>query len=365
VNIQPLLDFLTPIIVPDWGALIGLIPIGLLLLVVLWLALTLRAFASAGPTRRAPARLTPVPPASVHMPGGSAAPILLAFGAFSLLAGLVIGGFATIVGVLILVATLLLWGREAVRDYDRVEPGRSLPAIVHEGPPPGVHMPGPSIRPFLGALGTAALLGGIVIGGWVLLVAVIFLIWTLLGWLVDFKAEYGKVEEADRTGHLENIPARGWPMGALRLFVVAFVVVAVAQSGFVSSLGGAAGATASGGPGASGAPGSGGPAGSGGPGGGGQTGDLSVVAKDIAFNTQALSIGSGKSFTIDFKNQDPAGVPHNIQIRDSSGSVVQDQQTVDGGQEAVYTYNALQPGTYTFICKVHPIPTMTGTLTVK
>ena len=25
----------------------------------------------------------------------------------------------------------------------------------------------------------------------------------------------------------------------------------------------------------------------------------------------------------------------------------------------------LQPGTYTFICKVHPIPSMTGTLTVK
>ena len=70
MNIQPLLDFLTPIVVPDWGALVGLIPIGLLLLVVLWLALTLRAFASAGPTRRAPARVTPIAPAGVHMPGG-------------------------------------------------------------------------------------------------------------------------------------------------------------------------------------------------------------------------------------------------------------------------------------------------------
>ena len=27
---------------------------------------------------------------------------------------------------------------------------RTLPAVVHDGPPPGVHMPGPSWRPFLG-----------------------------------------------------------------------------------------------------------------------------------------------------------------------------------------------------------------------
>jgi plastocyanin len=348
VNIQPLLDLLTPIIVPDWGVLVGLIPIGLLLLVLLWLALTLRAFASAGPTRRAPARVTPVAPAGVHMPGGSAAPILVAFGAFSLFAGLIIGGFALPIGLLILVAMLLLWGREAVRDYDRIAPARPLPALVHEGPPPGVHMPGPSIRP---------LLGGLVIGGWVLIVAVIFLIWTLLGWLVDFKAEYGKVEEADRTGHLENIPARGWPRAALQLFVVAFLVVGVAQSGFISSLGGAA-ASASGGPG-----GSGGPVGSGGP--GGAAGGLAVVAKDIAFDTHDLSVASGKPFTIDFKNEDPPGVPHNIQIKDANGTVVQDQATVDGGKEVTYSYNALQPGTYTFICKIHPIPTMTGTLTVK
>jgi len=353
VNIQPLLDLLSPIVVPDWGALVALIPVGLLLLVLLWLALTIRSWATAGPTRRAPARVAPVPPASIHMPGGSSAPILAAFGAFALLAGLIIGGWAILGGATILVITLLLWGREAVRDYDHVEPGASaLPAIVHPGPPPGVHMPGPSIRPLLGALGTAALLGGLVAGGWVLIVAVIFLIWTLLGWLVDFTAEYRKVEEADRTGHLENIPARGWPMSALRLFVVAFAVVAIAQTGVLSSLGGGAGG--------------GGAAGSPAPsGGGGLAADLTVVAKDVAFSTHDLSIGAGKAFTIDFQNQDPAGVPHNIQIKDAAGNVVQDQATIDGGKEAVYTFSALQPGTYTFICKVHPIPNMTGTLTVK
>lgn len=354
MNIQPLLDFLTPIVVPDWGALVALIPIGLLLLILLWLAITVRAWATAGPTRRAPARVPPVPPSSIHMPGGSTAPILAAFGAFALLAGLIIGGWALLGGAVILVVTLLLWGREAVRDYDHVDPaGAALPAVVHPGPPPGVHMPGPSIRPLLGALGSAALLGGLVIGGWVLIVAVVFLIWSLLGWLTDFTAEYRKVEEADRTGHLENIPTRGWPMSALRLFLVAFVVVAVAQSGALSSLGGGAGGGAAASPAASGG------------GGGGPTADLTVIAKDVAFDKHELSIGANKAFTIAFKNQDPAGVPHNIQIKDAGGTVVQDQPTIDGGKETVYSFNALAPGTYTFICKVHPIPNMTGTLTVK
>lgn len=354
MNIQPLLDFLTPIVVPDWGALVSLIPLGLLLLVLLWLAITVRAWSTAGPTRRAPARIPPVPPASVHMPGGSSAPILAAFGAFALFAGLIIGGWALLGGALILVITLLLWGREAIRDYDHVDPaGAALPAVVHPGPPPGVHMPGPSIRPLLGALGTAALMAGLVLGGWVLIVAVIFLVWTLLGWLVDFTAEYRKVEEADHTGHLENIPSRGWPMSALRLFLVAFAVVAVAQSGVLSNLGAAAG-----GPGASGSPAASGAT-------GGATADLSVVAKDVSFDKHDLSIASNKPFTIDFRNQDPVGVPHNIQIKDAAGNVVQDQATIDGGKESVYSFNALAPGTYTFICKVHPIPNMTGTLTVK
>jgi plastocyanin len=355
MNIQPLLDFLTPIIVPDWGGLVALIPIGLLLLVLLWLGLTLRRFATAGPTRRAPARVQPVAPATLHMPGGSSAPILGAFGVFALFLGVILGGLFLLAGVIVLVGTLLLWGREAIRDYDHVEPQRSLPAVVHEGPPPGVHMPGPSIRPFLGALGTAGLLGGLVIGGPVLIVAVIFLIWTLLGWLTDFTAEYRKVEEADHTGHLENIPERGWPKSALQLFVVAFAVVAIAQSGVISKIGAAAG-----GPGVSG-----GPAASGAAGGGPPTSAFTIVAKDIAFDTHDLTAAAGKPFTIDFKNQDSPGIPHNVEIRDSSGNVVQDQATVDGGKEVTYTYNALQPGTYTFICKIHPIPPMTGTLTVK
>jgi mono/diheme cytochrome c family protein/plastocyanin len=92
---------------------------------------------------------------------------------------------------------------------------------------------------------------------------------------------------------------------------------------------------------------------------------FSIVAQNIAYDIQSLSVGANTPFTIDFKNQDPPGVPHNIEIRAQDGTVLQEQPTIDGGQQTTYVYSGLPPGTYTFICKVHPIPAMTGTLTVK
>lgn len=93
---------------------------------------------------------------------------------------------------------------------------------------------------------------------------------------------------------------------------------------------------------------------------------LDVVAKDIAFDTTALEAPAGEPFVIAFSNQDVAGVPHDVDIRQQDGTtVVQDQPTVDGGAEARYTYDPLEAGTYTFICSIHPIPAMTGTLTVQ
>ena len=351
--VRTILDLLNPIIIPDWGGLVALIPIILLVLVVAWFLFIVRRYATAGPTRRAPARVPALAPPSIHMPGPSRAPILAAFGAAALFWGLVVGGVALLIGATVMTITLLLWGREAFRDYDRIEPTSSLPAIVHEGPPPGVHMPGPSIRPLLGALGTAALLGGLVVGGPLLVVALVFLSWTLVGWLVDATAEYRKVVEADKTGHLENIPPRRWPGTALQVFVAVFVVVAVAQTGLLGSLG-ASGA----GPGASGAsPAASGPA--------LPPGTLSLVARDVAYQTTTLEVAAGKPFAIQFKNEDPAGVAHDVDIRSSDGTVLQDQAHTDGGQTSTYQYTALQPGTYVFICSVHPIPAMTGTLTVK
>ena len=75
--VKTLLDVAATFITPDWGALVQLIPIGLALRVLLYLLWVVRTFAPAGPTRRAPARITPIPPPTVHMPGGSSAPIAI------------------------------------------------------------------------------------------------------------------------------------------------------------------------------------------------------------------------------------------------------------------------------------------------
>jgi plastocyanin len=359
--IQPLLDIAAIFITPDWTKLLALFPIFLALLFAVWFLVAIRGFATLGPRRRAPARIQPVAPAGIHMPGGSSAPILVAFGAGALFLGLVLGGIALWFGVLLLVATLLVWFREAVRDYDHLAGAQRLPAVVHQGPPPGVHMPGPSIRPLMGALGSAALLGGLVVGGWVLVLAIVFLVYTLVGWLVDFTAEYRKVEEADQTGHLENIPARRLPVRSLQVFAVLFALLALNQAGILPPTGSATAGGPGASPGASGA--AGGSAGPGGP--VAPPGSLPLVAKGFAYDTQTLDVAVGKPFTIFFTNQDPAGTAHDVELRAKDGSVLKSQPPTNGGTSQSYQYDALQPGDYVYICSIHPIPAMTGTLTVK
>lgn len=346
--VKTLLDVAAVFVTPDWGALVQLIPVGLALLVIAWLLFTIRRFATAGPTRRAPARIDPIPPPTVHMPGGSVAPILVAFGAFALFLGMILGGPWLIAGVTVLVLTLISWGREAVRDYSHIDPLPALPAVVHEGPPPGVHMPGPSIRPLMGALGSAGLFLGLVLGGWVLVVAFVFLAYTLLGWLVDFTAEYRKVEQADVTGHMENIVPKNLPTLALGAFAIVFVLVGLIQAGiFPPRIGTAGGPGASPSAGAASLP----------------PGTLAVTAKDVTFDTKALTVAANQAFHIQFTNDD-AGVDHDIDIRDASGNTVEDEPHVTGITTKLYDYKPLPAGTYTFICSVHPIAQMTGTLTV-
>jgi plastocyanin len=348
---QGILDLLSKMVIPDWGALVQLIPIGLLGIVLLFFLLTIRAYATAGPARRAPARLTPVAPPELHMPGPSYAPIFAAVGTAALFWGLVVGGDALPIGGVILVLALLYWGREAIRDYDHATHAQTLPAVVHPGPPPGVHMPGPSFRPLLGALGTAALMAGLVYGGWVLAAGAIILVMTLVGWLVDARAEYVKTVEADSTGHLENIPAPAWPRGLLQVGAALFVLAVLLQSGILPPK--SAGEAGGGGASASAAP--------------AETPGtaFTVTAKNIAFDTKSLTVPANTPFTIDFINADPPGVTHNIDIRATDKTTdIQTQDVINGGTSTTYTYKGLAPGTYTFICAIHP-GVMVGTLTVK
>jgi plastocyanin len=142
---------------------------------------------------------------------------------------------------------------------------------------------------------------------------------------------------------------------------------APAASGSASASGGPAasgstapasgGPSASGGPAASGsaAPASGGPAPSG-------SGGVGIVAQGIAFTTPDIEASADQPFSIQFDNED-AGIPHNVDIHDASGTSVFKGDIVTGVTQTTYDVPALKAGTYTFVCDVHP--NMTGTLTVK
>ena len=356
-----ILELTSKLVMPDWGGLVALIPIGLLVVVVIWLILLVRRFATAGPTRRGKRRMTPVAPAHIHMPGGSIAPALVALGATVLFWGLVVGGTALWIGIGVLVLTLLVWGAEGLRDYDQLGDAAvaRLPAPQHAGPPPGIHMPGPSFRPVLAALGATVLFFGLVFGGWLLLVGIIILVVTLLGWLFDARKEYAKTVEADRTGHLENIDEPRWPGRTLWVGALLVVLALLADNGVFpprSDQG-------AGGPGGSPPPttgGGGSPApGSQAPGASGPAADVTIVAQGIDFTTKEAT-AAGPDFTIAFDNRD--GAPHDVDIL-GGGTKLFDGEVFTGPKVEIYEVTGVPAGQYEFICSIHS--NMKGTITVQ
>src|SRR4029079_9063169 len=183
----------------------------------------------------------------IHMPRPSFAPFFAAAGSFFLFLGLVFPGLISVLGLAFLVLSLLYWGREGLREYDHLaDEHPQLPAVVPSAPPPGMHVPGPSFRPLLAALGTFVLFAGLVFGGWVLAGGVIFTIVTLLGWLSDARKEYRKVVERASTRHPEKLPAPGWPKVVLPVFGFLVVAAIALNAGWLpprSAGGGAPGRT--------------------------------------------------------------------------------------------------------------------------
>ena len=86
-----------------------------------------------------------------------------------------------------------------------------------------------------------------------------------------------------------------------------------------------------------------------------------IAAKGVAFDTKTLVVPAGRPFDLIFNNND-AGVPHNVQIDDSSArtTTLFDGDVVTGVTSVTYHVPALQPGSYYFLCKVHP--SMNGTV---
>jgi mono/diheme cytochrome c family protein len=90
-----------------------------------------------------------------------------------------------------------------------------------------------------------------------------------------------------------------------------------------------------------------------------------LTAQNVSYDVHDLSAPANQAFGIDFNQQDSGVGGHNVQIKDSNGTVVFDGQVLTDPGEITYVVPALPAGTYTYICKIHPIPNMTGTLTVK
>lgn len=92
---------------------------------------------------------------------------------------------------------------------------------------------------------------------------------------------------------------------------------------------------------------------------------LKVTAENIAYDVKTLEAKANEAFGIDFIQKDTGVGGHNVEIRDSSGTSLFKGQVLTDPGETTYVVSALPAGTYTYICTVHPIASMTGTLTVK
>ena len=394
---ESLLEFVSKLVSPDWGALIALIPLALAALVVAYLAWVMRRALAAPPTRTRPLPAAPTP-AHIHMPGPSLAPFLAAAGFACLFLALLFvhvgpridpvtkqpiadstawtiqpfGLLAIAIGIVALVSGLLYWGREASREYDALEAPVVLPAAIHAGPPTGVHIPGPSFRPLLLAIAASVLVLGGVLNVAIFFGGVVMLVIALLGWLRDARAEYRETVRADAIGHLENIPAPRFPTVTLLTFGAIFAASILVAAGIVPPRGSAAivagsakPSAAAGSLAASAAPSAGGPAGS--PAASAAPGalvSLQLTASGIAYDKSTLEAPANTPFQIVFANND-AGIPHNVSIHKDSatGQEVFKGDIFNGTETRTYNVPALPTGTYAFVCSVHA--NMTGTLTIK
>ena len=90
---------------------------------------------------------------------------------------------------------------------------------------------------------------------------------------------------------------------------------------------------------------------------------LKLAADHTAYDTQTLEAPAGKAFTIEFTDKE--AISHNVAIYKGDEAIFHGTIITGPDKTVSYVIDALPPGEYKFICDVHPIPSMTGTLTIK
>jgi len=90
---------------------------------------------------------------------------------------------------------------------------------------------------------------------------------------------------------------------------------------------------------------------------------IELVAEGTAYDKLELSAAADTPFTIRFDNRDAA--PHDVVILDASSQEVFRSEAVTGPAQGEFAVPALPAGEYTFYCSFHPVPDMTGTLTIE
>ena len=85
----------------------------------------------------------------------------------------------------------------------------------------------------------------------------------------------------------------------------------------------------------------------------------------FAFDKKAIETAADQPFTIFLVNQDDPSTPHDVEIRTPDGTPLKPVPPTPGGESMAYPYEPLAAGEYIFICSIHPIEAMTGTLTVQ
>jgi plastocyanin len=95
------------------------------------------------------------------------------------------------------------------------------------------------------------------------------------------------------------------------------------------------------------------------------SGNVEITASGVKFLETSVDVPAATAFKIDFDNQD-AGTPHDIVIHagDVNGAVVFDGEQFNGVKQMTYDVPALDAGSYTFVCSIHP-QLMSGVMTAK